>query len=176
MRTILVGIVLAAAGTASAQEVAEGHGPGVGVESNLGGLTGATFVYDAGRFHIDVLFGFDHTSRTGPDLSSVGFAGRFFFVIHRMERADFGLGAGLGVVRSDFGNENETNLHIEAAAQIRAFIAPNVALLASLGLAVVTADNGNLPSGPVVTGNNGDTEFGFGGQLLGGFGLTYYFR
>ena len=92
------------AGTANAQEILDGHGPGVGVESNLGGLTGATFVYDAGRFHVDVLFGFEHTSRAGADISSFGIAGRLFFVVHHMERADLGL----GVVRSDFGNDHET--------------------------------------------------------------------
>ena len=177
MRKLLGAIVLLLAASAvSAQELPDGHGPGVGVEQNLGGLTGATFVYDAGRFHVDVLLGLEHISRTGPDTSSFGIAGRFFFVVHRMERADFGLGGGIGIARTDFGDAHETNIELEGAAQIRAFIAPNVAVLASLGLVIATADNGGLPGGPIVEGGNGDTEIGLGGQLFGGFGVTYYFR
>jgi hypothetical protein len=178
MRKLLVAILVAlAAHVAAAQEiVSDGHGPGVGVEQNLGGLTGASFVYDAPRFHIDVLLGIQHVSEDGPDFSNVGVAGRFFFIVHRLDRADFALGGGIGIARAEQGNVSETNIHIEAAAQIRAFITSNVALSASLGLVVVTADNNRLPDGPVIGQATGNDEFGFGGQLFGGFGVTYFFR
>ncbi len=178
MRTLLACSILAlVTSTAAAQEiVTDGHGAGIGVEQNLGGLTGGAFVYDAAHFHVDVLLGIAHISENGPDFSSVGVAGRFFYVVHRLDRADFSIGGGLGLERTDLGNAHETNIHIEAAAQIRAFITGNVALSAALGLVIVTADNNGLPSGPVVGGGQGDTEFGFGGQLFGGFGLTYFFR
>jgi hypothetical protein len=174
-------VVLLVTGVAGAQEYADGHGPGVGMESNLGGLTGASFVYDFGKFRIDALFGLSHESNvngSGVDITDFGIAGRFFYVVHRMERADFGLGGGLGIVHeslSDGAGPNETNIQIELAAQIRVFLAPNVALLGSLGFAVTTADNEVLLGGAVV-GARGNGTFGIGGQLLAGFGATYYFR
>lgn len=179
-KNLILSVVLLATGVASAQELVEGHGPGVGIEENLGGLSGASFVYDAGRFRVDVLFGFSHASNAannGGDVTDFGIGGRAFFVVHRMERADFSLGGGLAIVRetvSDNGPD-ETNVQIELAAQIRVFVAPNVSLSGALGLAVTTADNQVLLGGPV-TSSNGDGNFGIGGQLLAGFGATYYFR
>jgi hypothetical protein len=176
MRKLLIACVLSFASIASAQELPEGHGPGIGIEQNLGGITGATFVYDAGTFHIDVLLGLDHISRNGPDSTGLGIAGRFFYVAHKMERADFGIGGGIGILRTELGDAHETNIELEAAAQIRVFVAPNVVALASLGLSIVTADNGSLPDGPIAPGGNGDTQIGLGGQLFGGFGVTYFFK
>src|SRR5262249_18442770 len=167
-------IVLSATGAASAQEFVEGHGPGVGIEENLGGLSGGSFAYDAGKFRIDAILGIAHTSQQGNGSDTVvGVGGRFFYVVHRMERADFSLGGGLAIVHDDA--PSETNVQIELAAQIRAFIAPNVALFGSLGFVIVTADNAIILNGPI-TSNNGDGAFGFGGQLLAGFGVTYYFK
>jgi len=176
MRTAIVCLVLAlTASTAAAQEVVvEGHGPGVGIEENLGGLSGGSFVYDAGKFRIDAILGIAHTSDRGNGSDTVfGLGGRFFYVVHRMERADFSLGGGLAIVHDDAASE--TNVQIELSAQIRAFIAPNVALFGSLGFVIVTADNALILNGPI-TSNNGDGAFGFGGQLLAGFGVTYYFK
>ena len=48
-------------------------------------------------------------------------------------------------------------------------------LLTPQGDPVTTADNQVLLGGPV-TSSNGDGNFGIGGQLLAGFGATYYFR
>jgi hypothetical protein len=181
MQRPLAALVLAlstllALGSAARAQTAEGHGPGIGVEQNLGGLTGGTFVYDAGTFHVDVLFGLAHVTLTGADETDFGIGGRFFFVVHHMERADLGLGGGVAIVRQEIGDRHETNIHIEGGAQIRAFIAPNVALLASLGIVVVTADNVILLDSPVTGSASGSGSFGIGGQLTGGFGLTYYFR
>jgi hypothetical protein len=178
MRTTLVSLlVLGTLATAANAQTAEGHGPGIGVEQDLGGLTGGTFVWDGGSFRIDVLFGLAHLSIPGPDETDFGIGGRFWFVVHRMERADLGIGGGVAVVREEIGDQHETNIHIEGGAQIRAFIAPNVALLASLGLTIVTADNFIINNSPVVgMTNNATGSVGVGGQLFGGFGLTYFFR
>ena len=152
----------------------EGHGPGVGVEENLGGLTGGAFVYDAGRFRVDAILGIAHTSRNGGDsVTDFGIGGRFWYVVHRMERADFSLGGGVAIVHED--NPSDTNVQVELAAQIRVFVAPNVSLSGSLGFVIVTADNNVILGGPVTSGN-GDGAFGFGGQLVAGLGITYYFR
>jgi len=172
-------LVLCSGTAASAQELVEGHGPGVGIEENLGGLTGGAFVYDAGRFRFDVLLEFAHASNVdnnGTDVTDYGLGGRFFYVLHRMERADFSLGGGLAIVREEVsGGGHETNIQIELAAQIRVFLAPNVSLSGALGLGIVTADNQILKQG-VVSGSVGDGAYGFGGQLLAGFGIAYYFR
>jgi hypothetical protein len=182
-KIILLSVVLLATGVASAQEYADGHGPGVGIEGNLGGLSGASFVYDAGKFRFDGILGFAHSSNAAGsandprDVTDFGIGGRFFYVVHRLERADLSLGGGLAILRESIsgGGGSETNLQIELAAQIRVFIAPNVALSGSLGFVVTTADNYVIKEGPV-TSSAGDGNFGIGGQLLAGFGVTYYFR
>jgi len=174
MRKTLVISILLCASVAGAQEFVDGHGPGVGVEENLGGLTGGCFVYDAGRFRIDAILGIAHVSDgVGGSFTDFGIGGRFFYVVHRMERADFSLGGGLAIVHED--NPSDTNLQIELAAQIRVFVAPNVSLSGSLGFVIVTADHHVILAGPVTT-DSGDGTFGFGGQLLAGLGIAYYFR
>jgi hypothetical protein len=177
-KTLVFAVLLVSSATVSAQEFIEGHGPGVGVEENLGGLSGGCFVYDAGRFRIDAILGIAHTSeRNGASVTDFGIGGRFFYVVHRLERADFSLGGGVAIVHEDIGNggPSDTNVQLELAAQIRVFLAPNVSLSGSLGFVIVTADNNVILGGPV-TSANGDGSFGFGGQLLAGLGVTYYFR
>jgi len=159
--------------SAGAQELVEGHGIGLGVQENLGGLVGATIDYDAGRFRLEGILGFDHQS--GPSVTTFGIGGRFFWVVHHMERADLGLGGGLALVRQEAGGASENNFHIELGGQIRAFLTSNVALSGMLGVVIVTAENFVIGGGPV-TGGGGDGHVGVGGQLLVGFGVTYYFR
>ncbi len=161
---------------ATAQEMAASHGPGIGVEQNLGGLTGAAFVWDAGRFHIDILFGLQHFNEDGPDATVFGLGGRFFFVLHDMGSADFSLGGGVAVLQTDFGDASDTEIQLEAAAQIRVFLVPNVSLTASLGLVLLTANDLDVGGGPVLGGGSGESAIGIGGQLMGGFGLIYFFR
>src|SRR5215813_3017737 len=173
MRKTLVISLLLCASVAASQELVDGHGPGVGVEENLGGLTGGSFVYDAGRFRVDAILGIAHLSlHGGGSITDFGIGGRFWYVLHRMERADFSIGGGVAIVHED--NPSDTNVHLELAAQIRVFIAPNVSLSGSLGFVIVTADNDVILDGPVTT-NNGTGAFGFGGQLLAGLGATYFF-
>jgi hypothetical protein len=175
MRRLAFAIVLLTVTWAPAVGAQEaGHGPGVGVEANLGGLRGAAFVYDASAFHIDVLFALAHASMDGPDTSIFGVGARFFYVLHRLGPADFGLGAGLGIIDSDVGGRSDTEIQIEGGAQIRAFIVPNVSLTASLGLVILSADR-NTVQAPFFTAE-GDSAFGIGGQAFAEFGLVYFFR
>jgi hypothetical protein len=171
-------VSLAGVSTASAQPPPMGpdHGPGIGVVQTLGGLTGGEFLYDLDRFHIEGIFGLSHTS--GVDQTAFGIGGRFFFVIHRMDRSDFSLGGGLAIARADQNNAPAvTNIQIEFDAQIRVWLTANVALSAAAGFALVTADNGGLIFGsPVVFTSGNDDSFGIGGQLVGGLGLAYFFR
>ena len=80
MRKIHAIVIIALlSGVAGAQESVDGHGPGVGIEENLGGLSGGSFVYDAGKFRIDAILGIAHTSDRGNGSDTVfGLGGRFF--------------------------------------------------------------------------------------------------
>ncbi|HEY0469500.1 MAG TPA: hypothetical protein VGC79_35165 [Polyangiaceae bacterium] len=159
-------LALFATGTAAAQTAPTARGIGVGAEATLTGIVGATFVYDAAAWHLDALLGgnFQHNS------STVAVAGRFFFPLHRSQSADFSLGPGIGFqhVTNDpdgdgpQGRNSSNPIHLEGAAQIRAFVVPNVALSATAGLGIV------------LNNDNNDSAT-FGGQLGGSFGVTYFF-
>lgn len=160
LAVILVG---ASATSALAQEVVASGTPafGVGAEQQLlGGATGAVMVYDMGLLRIDGILGF----LSNPGGTKIDAAGRLFWAVHRSTNADFSLGGGLGVVNTnpDGAADSTTNLHVEALAQIRVFLAANVALSTTLGLGVGL--------------NDGDDTFGFGGQFVTNGGLVYYFR
>jgi hypothetical protein len=161
----LLTLALFATGTAAAQTARTARGIGVGAEATLTGIVGGTFVYDAEAFHIDALLGGEFR----PGYSAVAVAGRFFFPVHRSRFADFSLGPGVGLqhVSNDpdgdgpNGRVSSNPIHLEGAAQIRAFIVENIALSASAGLGMV-----------LTKGNNTAT---IGGQLGGSFGVTYFF-
>ncbi|MEI9937606.1 MAG: hypothetical protein WDO69_10345 [Pseudomonadota bacterium] len=162
----LLTLALFATGTAAAQNARVARGIGVGAEMTTTGIAGATFVYDAEAFHIDALLG----GSFAPDTSTFAVAGRFFFPVHRSQFADFSVGPGIGlehvVVHDPDGPGPQTSvssnpIHLEGAAQIRAFIVPNVALSASAGLGVVLTKDNNRAT--------------IGGQLGGSFGVTYFF-
>ena len=163
----LFALSLFATGTAAAQNAPNARGIGVGVESTLTGIVGGTFVYDAAAWHLDAILGaaFKH------DYSEVDVAARFFFPLHRSQYADFSVGPGVGLAHvsvhdpDDAGpatSSSSTPIHVEGAAQIRAFIVPNVALNATGGLGVVL-------------NKENDNSATFGGHLGGSFGVTYFF-
>ena len=152
-------------GAASAQTA---RGPfGVGAEVTTTGLVGAMFVYDPGPFHLDALL----NANFAHDDQRIGVAGRFFFPLHRSERADFSVGPGIGIVHSNRGpgpapndpDRTDTEFHLEGAVQIRAFVVSNVALSASAGFGAVFKSGEN---------NNSAT---IGGQTGAVFGIAYFF-
>ena len=161
----LFSLALLATGAAAAQGAPTARGIGVGAEATLTGIVGGTFVYDAEAFHIDALLGGSFQRND----SSLAVAGRFFFPVHRSQSADFSLGPGIGLVHVTHdpdgngpqGRESTNPIHLEGAAQIRAFVVPNVALNASAGLGVVLTKDNNSAL--------------IGGQLGGSFGVTYFF-
>ena len=160
----LFALALLATGTAAAQTPAA-RGIGVGAEATMTGIVGGTFVYDAEVFHVDALLG---ASFQRFD-SSVAVAGRLFFPVHRTQSADFSVGPGIGLVHMTHdpdgdgpqGRVSTNPIHLEGAGQIRAFVTPNVALSATLGLGIVMANNNNSAL--------------IGGQVGGSFGVTYFF-
>ncbi|HEY5376250.1 MAG TPA: hypothetical protein VIK01_21365 [Polyangiaceae bacterium] len=155
-------------GTAAAQTAptaATARGFGVGAEATLTGIVGATFVYDTDLFHIDALLG----AAFRQNESSLAVAGRLFFPVHRSQSADFSVGPGIGLVHvtqdpdggGPLGRVSTNPVHVEGAAQIRAFVVPNIALSATAGLGAVFTKNDNSAI--------------IGGQVGGSFGVTYFF-
>jgi hypothetical protein len=143
----------------SMQSPSQASGIGVGVESLLSGPSGPTVVYQAENWHAEGILGvFDRANTT------VLLAGRYYYQIHSGDLSDFSVGGGLGVLNTDtpgMGGGDETDIHVELGAKIRVFMAPNVALSSSLGLAII-ADDAN------------DTAI-IAGRLQGTMGITYFF-
>lgn len=135
--------------------------PSLGTAAPVTPAGAAALIYDAEQFRIDALLFLlfvDDVSTT------FALGGRFFYVIHRARNADFSLGGGLalGLVDPAGGpSDADFRLAIEGAAQIRVFMASNVALTASVGLGFSFDED--------------DFIFALGGQLTGGFGLVYFF-
>ena len=123
---------------------------GVGAEGALNGSTGGLSVnYDAGAFHVGGFFGYSDAA--GPNNSDFSLGGRFFYHVHSTAMSDFGLGAGISLASIDgFGQMNDQrhlNVYIEPSAQIRLFLASNVALSFTLGFVVATADDSGVALG-----------------------------
>jgi hypothetical protein len=174
---VLVAALIAAPGVANAEHGTE-HGIGVGVAQTLAGISGATFVYDASSFHIVGLLGFQSIDRDpANDSSAFALGGQFLFHVSTTAQSDFSLGGGLTIVEvnNDPGLDDETNIDLEGLAQIRAFIVPNVALSASLGLLIATANDVTILGDGAIVGEGGKNSIGLGGQVVGNFGLTYFF-
>jgi hypothetical protein len=139
-------------------------GLGAGAEATTTGIVGGTFVYDRGNLHLDALLG----ARFAHNDSAIAVAARLFFPLHSTQAADFSIGPGLGLVHFEHGdnppnNARNNEVHLEGAAQIRAFIVSNVALSASAGIGAIFA-NGDNNNSVVI-----------GGQVAGSFGVTYFF-
>ena len=126
---------------------------GVGGQLALSGFGGLQILYQTDGYHIDGLISFLDAADT-----TVTLGGRFFWHTHRSRRADFSLGAGLGLTH--INDADLDILHVEAVGQIRFFATPAVAISATMGVALQTLD------GDVV---------GLGSDLLGGAGITYLF-
>jgi hypothetical protein len=174
---VLATALVAAPGAAHAAHGSE-HGIGVGVAQTLAGISGGTFVYDAASFHIVGLLGFQSVDRDPADDSSAfALGGQFLFHVSTTAQSDFSLGGGLTIVevKNNPGAGDETNVDFEGLAQIRAFIVPNVALSASLGLLIATANDVTILGDGAIVDGGGRNSIALGGQVVGNFGLTYFF-
>ena len=200
-RTILILSLFVAAATLTASSAyaqnpttasgaASGHGRGIGVGAMtmLNGISGLLLTWGShgGGFHIDGFAGLHHYRPGSPNNAapnnttdfSVG--GRFWYHLHAASFADFSLGGGVGIIRwvDDPGGAGEStnlDLSLEVGGQIRAFIVPNVALLADLGMGATFGGNDNiLIGGQTVTGA-GSPEGG-SNFAVGTLGIAYFFE
>lgn len=136
---------------------------GVGAEYTLNGIGGVSVNYDAGMFHAGGFVGYYDNGFGDPDADVLDIGGRFFWHLHSTAMSDFGVGGGLGlqfIDPEDPDNDEATVLEVDLGAQVRAFVASNVAISGTLGLAILGADADGL---------------GFTGDPLGAVGLHYYF-
>jgi hypothetical protein len=153
--------------TAGPQAATHGTGFGVGVTGFLlNGPTGASLAYDAGPWHADAVLGL--IKPAAGIRASFALGGRFWYHLHSTANADFSVGGGLGYRKAGVAGASSDGVWIELGGQIRTFLASNVALSATLGLAIATIDF-------EAYGLGGQS---LAGQTLGGFagvGLHYYF-
>lgn len=145
-----------------------GRGFGIGVVQMLSGQSGLNLggfgaAFDGGQFHID---GFLYFNDPGEEVkANFGLGGRFWWHLHSTANSDLSLGGGVGFFNiggaDNPGAEGATVVNIEAGAQIRAFIAQNVAVMGSAGIGLATSDGEGVL---------------FSGHLLGSFGIIYFFQ
>lgn len=167
---------------ASGATSGHGYGVGVGAVTMLNGTSGALFTWGSsgGSFHVDGLFGLHRIRRNGNYTTDFSVGGRFWYHLHAASFADFSLGGGVAFTDwTENPGANTPNNHldvsIEAGGQIRAFIVPNVALLADLGFGATFGNNDNIAiGGQSVTGSaspEGGAEF-----VMGTLGIAYFFE
>jgi hypothetical protein len=167
--------------TATITPAASGHGRGIGVGAitMLNGFDGALVTWGSpgGGFHADGFFGLRHYNPNGNATTSFSIGGRFWYHVHAAQFADFSLGGGLGLLHwntnpGNAGNDSRLDLALQVGGQIRAFVVPNVALLADLGLGVFFGPNDNiLIGGQSVGGGGGGNSF-----VSGTLGIAYFFE
>ena len=139
-------LLMAASGLASA-----GGQPGsigVGAEAQINGTGGASLNYDAGEFHVGGFLGFFDPD--GADNTEFDVGARFYYHVHSTAMADFGIGGSLGIASlpDAGGDDRQTAVFIEPGAQIRLFLAANVAVSAATGVVIGVVD----ASGVAITG------------------------
>ncbi len=143
--TMLAGLlVMGASGVAAA-----GGSPGsigVGAEFQLNGFGGPSVNYDAGDFHVGGFLGFEDPD--GADNTLFGVGARFYYHVHSTAMSDFGLGGTFSVISNPAGpgpnDDRTTDVFLEPGAQIRLFLASNVAISASAGIVIGVVDAGGV--------------------------------
>ena len=172
--------------TATITPAASGHGRGIGVGAvtMLNGTSGllATWGSPGGGFHVDGLFGLHRYNVGGDHTTSFTIGGRFWYHVHAGTFADFSLGGGLGYIHwTDYvgpgpATASRNDLSLEVGGQIRAFIVPNVALLADLGFGATFSNNDNIMIGGQSVAGSG-SPYGPGNNfVVGTLGIAYFFE
>jgi hypothetical protein len=140
-------------------------GLGLGAAAYLSGPVGPEVTYDFGQFHLSGLLAFDRRDRgpMGASETALVFGVSGWYHLHLGASSDFSLGGGLGYAHDTAGNGTSA-VALEPGAMVRAFVTPNVAIHARLGV-VFAFDN----AGPI------NEHLSLDGQILSVFGFTYFF-
>ncbi len=157
-----------------------GRGLGIGAVTMLNGTSGMLATWGTSGFHVDGIFALHRYVPNGNATTAFTLGGRGWYHVHAASFADFSVGAGLGLVRwvSDPGtrtSDTHWDVALEVGGQMRAFIVPNVALIADLGLGITFGTNDDiLLGGQSVTGSGSP---GGGPNFVSGtLGLAYFFE
>lgn len=165
MKTSLFGaglpVALVAALAGAAHAGGQSGSIGVGAEYQLNGIGGVSVNADQGDFHVGGFVGFDDPPNA--DNTSFYLGARFFWHLHTTAMSDFGLGGGFGYASvpdpAPMSDDRLSKIFIEPSAQIRLFLASNVAISATAGVIIGVVDASGV---------------GITGQTIGG-GIHYYF-
>jgi hypothetical protein len=161
MKTSLFAAVLVAALAGAAHAGGQSGSIGVGAEYQLNGIGGVSVNADQGDFHFGGFVGFDDPA--GADNTEFALGARFFWHLHTTAMSDFGVGGGFGYASvpdpMPMSNDRLSRIFIEPGAQIRLFLASNVAISATAGVIIGVVDASGV---------------GITGQTIGG-GIHYYF-
>src|SRR5262245_14524005 len=130
---------------------------GIGTFATLPALAGPAVTYQTPKFHIDGILSYGDNDA----ITTLGVGGRFYYELHSTQASDLSVGGGLGFINIDLGDNSDTAILFEAGGKIRAFLAPSVAVNASLGLGYISGLDRDIIT--------------FGGQLVGAIGITYFF-
>ena len=171
-----------ASATISPAPSGHGHGVGLGAVTMLNGTSGALVTWGSagGGFHIDGLAGLHHYNPNGTNTTSFSLGGRFWYHLHAATFADFSLGGGVGITRWETnpgnpGNDARVDVALEVGGQIRAFIVPNVALIADLGLGATFGANDDIMIGGQAITASGSPAGG-NNFVAGTLGIAYFFE
>jgi len=111
-----------------------------------------------GRFHVDGVFGLLSNGNTRFDLGARG-----WYHVHAASAADFSVGVGMALVSWRAAPANrQYDFELDFGAQMRIFVVPNAALLASIGMGLYVPDSGS-------------TAFSISGNIMNSVGVAYYF-
>lgn len=176
MKHLVIAAILASSSVAAAG--GQSGTLGVGVErminSDAGGLS---LNYDAGKFHVGGFFAFH--DENGDNNHRWALGGRFFYHAHQTAMADLGLGLGVGFANVPGPNlmmdpdDRDTYMYIEPSAQIRLFLASNVALSFTAGLVIGTLDTSGIDLDGQGVGGGGTAGGALAPTALAG--IHYYF-
>jgi hypothetical protein len=169
MRNLLVSSAILGAGLlVHASDAHAGGSPGslgVGAEFTLLGMGGASINFDQGDFHVGGFLGI-YDDDAGPnDIDIVEVGARFFYHLHSTAMSDFSIGGQIGFRQMSIEDaDDDTDFTIDLGAQIRAFVASNVAISATIGIGVFSDNDDGGNDFVVLTGD-----------LVGIAGIHYYF-
>lgn len=175
-----------ASATISPAPSGHGRGIGVGAATMLNGTSGALFTWGSagGGLHVDGMFGLHHYRDPNANYTtSFSLGGRFWYHVHAASFADFSVGGGLGIISwtnnpGTPASDSRLDLSLEVGAQIRAFIVPNVALIADLGLGATFGNDDNIMIGSQSITGSGEPEGPAGSNnfVVGTLGIAYFFE
>jgi hypothetical protein len=145
--------------TATISGATKGTGLGLGVAAMLDGPAGLSAAFDGGPWHLDSMLGFSKGGSGSPVTLGIGV--RFWYHLAKSSDADFSVGGGLGFTHVGANDPDDRDfMTVEGGGLVRAFIASNVALSVSAGLAITALDRSNVS---------------LGGMFIGGAAIHYYF-